>query len=326
MLRRQKAFTLIELMVVVSIIALLAAMLLPALQRALEQTRRASCMNNLKGAGTALALYSQNNDNAYPMLPGTAWDSTIDGTVWLSSVSIPTGIASDWTVKRSVSSLVFMLIRNGEAPKLFCCPSDGNAKADTQTTDTNNAGALNWDFSCGQTISGGAGSGTGTARNLSYSYACPIYGGAAPATDLNGIPTNADSGMVVMSDRTPQLSNNAASSGLASTKGAFSGADGSNAWVSTITSNKLPLYNSQNHTSGEMMNVLYVDGHVAVARTPNVGPTQNNDVVANAQLDCIFSVSTTHTVSSDGIDYGGTCDYTQHTGSRDTYLWGGAGR
>ena len=158
MLRRQKAFTLIELMVVVSIIALLAAMLLPALQRALEQTRRASCMNNLKGAGTALGLYSQNYNNTYPLLPGQKWDATPDGTEWISSAGLPTGnVTTDWGVSRSVTSLVFMLIRNGEAPKLFCCPSDSYAQPDTQITDTNNNGAFNWDFSYGQTITGGAG-------------------------------------------------------------------------------------------------------------------------------------------------------------------------
>lgn len=63
---RRKAFTLVELLVVVGIIAILIAILMPALSRARDQANRIKCMSNLKNVMTGIISYSANNKSAMP--------------------------------------------------------------------------------------------------------------------------------------------------------------------------------------------------------------------------------------------------------------------
>jgi len=62
MMGKRRGFTLVELLVVISIIALLMAILMPALNRARELGRRAVCMGNLKQLALAWVMYADEND------------------------------------------------------------------------------------------------------------------------------------------------------------------------------------------------------------------------------------------------------------------------
>src|SRR5436305_1969190 len=73
-LRRAKAFTLVELLVVIGIIALLISILLPALSRANDAARAIKCGANLRSIGQAVVIYAnQNKGKIFPWLNDTLW-------------------------------------------------------------------------------------------------------------------------------------------------------------------------------------------------------------------------------------------------------------
>lgn len=70
---KKKGFTLIELLVVIAIIALLLAILLPALGRVKQAAKRLICGTNLRNIGQAIVLYAEANDTELPPCNGSSW-------------------------------------------------------------------------------------------------------------------------------------------------------------------------------------------------------------------------------------------------------------
>jgi prepilin-type N-terminal cleavage/methylation domain-containing protein len=74
--QRRQAFTLVELLVVIGIIALLISILLPSLGKAREQAVRVQCASNMKSVGQALYMFANDNKGLLPMTQACIWGDT----------------------------------------------------------------------------------------------------------------------------------------------------------------------------------------------------------------------------------------------------------
>jgi prepilin-type N-terminal cleavage/methylation domain-containing protein len=103
--RRRFAFTLIELLVVIAIIAILSALLLPALSGAKQRARTIQCVSNLHQISLAMRLYADDFNGLYPESGETiAWDQT-----------------DIYTLKKSWMQQLISYMKNTNA---YHCPAD----------------------------------------------------------------------------------------------------------------------------------------------------------------------------------------------------------
>jgi prepilin-type N-terminal cleavage/methylation domain-containing protein/prepilin-type processing-associated H-X9-DG protein len=88
-MQRRKAFTLVELLIVIGIIAVLVGLLMPAFQRAREHANRTACLSNLRELTAAMIMYTNANRGRFPA-PGTA-QLPDDWIFWEASRNIEEG-------------------------------------------------------------------------------------------------------------------------------------------------------------------------------------------------------------------------------------------
>jgi prepilin-type processing-associated H-X9-DG protein len=120
---RRGGLTLIELLVIVGIIGLLAAILLPALQAARESARRGSCLNNLRQLGIALQGYLQVNGVFPAAVNGTGFSAHTQVLEFLEQNSLYNSINFSQTIA------FFNVTGDLVNLSVFICPSDYAASA-----------------------------------------------------------------------------------------------------------------------------------------------------------------------------------------------------
>lgn len=239
-MKRSKAFTLVELLTVMTIIALLVAILLPSLRQAVWSARKGACQGNLKGAVSALVQYAGEYTGVLPSRgfgPGTVRFDVIGQDVRLEKDSAD-----------SNSRNLFLAVRlKSITPEILICPEANDSLAGLSDHLT---GKPYYDFNVGN---------GGYRNKLSYSYHLQFRDRDA-STKGYPLGMTSDTRMAVLADRNPFLE--------------YPGPPVDSGWAA----NFLPPgsgTNSPNH-NGRGQNVGFLDGHVEWFNRPTAGPNEDN--------------------------------------------------
>jgi prepilin-type N-terminal cleavage/methylation domain-containing protein/prepilin-type processing-associated H-X9-DG protein len=142
-----RAFTLIELLVVVAVMAILAALLLPALASAKEEARSLNCRSNLKQLQLCWEMYG--DDNGGVLCPNN-WIQTIDTTATFTEYSWCLGNARMDTTTSNIQT--GLLYPYDSSPGIYHCPSDMSTIVDANGNSLAQARARSYNMS--QSVNG----------------------------------------------------------------------------------------------------------------------------------------------------------------------------
>ena len=273
---KKKGFTLIELLVVIAIIAMLLAILMPALGKVKKMAQRLVCGTNLKGLANSLNVYAFDYRDEFPVAGG---EGTNTWTEFTPGWSLPAKIWSgDDNV--SIAASLFMLVREADVgTKSFVCR--GGTQIPFENPISNVDMIELWDFGGNDAMAQGQ-----TPSNCqSYAYQIPY--------DMFGIfnyPATAttDPGNAVMADRNPwcddQLRRAAANADdFLEIVQVINPAPTASRW-------EMQVGNSAAHDR-EGQNVLFGDGHVSFERRPDVAARYDNIYTVQQNLTPMTEVA-----------------------------------
>ena len=145
---RSVGFTLIELLVVIAIIAILLALLTPALSQAKELARRAKCMSNLRSIGIGIATYASDHSGWWPPA-GIMYTNYVSAGSWVDVIHKYLGI----TPPENVNFKVWLNHFNG----VSYCPSTYAVHYPSYEYMEKLDGAISYHVTVGERFSSGNG-------------------------------------------------------------------------------------------------------------------------------------------------------------------------